>query len=468
MKRNETSLKNKGNSPLYPLLFLLAFALTAALVWGFAQRRKAGEYFAAAGEYMGSVSGNYIRCAGELQDNVREMETSLAKLRVSASERQTVLALEDVVRSSAASVSIMSRLPRTHEATEKLMVFLVRTGDYARCLSRRVLSGERLPAGDVEALESMYECCSQLALSLRSAAENGELPTDMLEPSGYYADGENGFAFTPDTDSAETVPEYPTLIYDGPFSESTEKAAPKGLNGGEVSEDEALAIAEKLIGTELSARELSPGRIPVYLLEGEAEGVPVGAAVTVTGGRLLWFMRGAAADEEAPSGGAPGALPDEAEYEKLVSAAKAFLGACGYEDMAPSYSLYYDGMALFSFIWERDGVRVYNDLVKVWLDRMSGEVIGLDANNYLFSHRERHIPAPALTEDRARSLASARLEVDSAALALIPLTPNVEALCYELHGYCGGEEYAVYINALTGAEEQIFLIVNDGTGKTAV
>lgn len=443
---------------------LLIAALAASLAWGMKQRARAEEYFTAAGEYMASAYRVYERCANELADNISDMDASFAKLSVCASEEQTVLALEDVVRSSAASVSIMSRLPRTHPATEQLMRFLVRTGDYARCLSRRVLAGERLGEYDVSALESLYGACSELVGSLHKAIIEGEIPMDDLESGGFYEDG--GQSFTPSgmkpADGSETFGEYPTLIYDGPFAESTEKAVPYGLGEGDVTEEAALETACRLAGAELSPAGVSSGRIPVYLFTGEDNGASVSAAVTVTGGRLLWFMR------DIGSAGEASGEPGEEEYGALVNAASAWLESAGYESMKPSYSLCYGGAALLSFVYDLGGIKVYNDLVKVWVERGSCRVIGADANNYLFSHRERLLPEPVITEGEALALAGERLEVDSVSLALIPLSPSVEALCRELHGYCRGEEYVVYINVLNGREERIFRIVNDGTGKAAV
>jgi len=459
---------------------LLAVAFAAALAWGFSQRAKAEEYFYAAGEYMDAAHSVYERCAGELADNIYDMQTELSKLRIAASARQRVLALEDIGRSGAAAVSVMSRLPRTHEATEELMTFLVRTGDYARCLSRRVLAGDELSSRDLDQLEALYACCASLADDLQTAVQGGGLSLDVLEPEGYYADGGDNTGLLAVREeraassggSGGTAPEYPSLVYDGPFSESTEKASPKGLTGSEVTMDEALAEAIKLTNAQLAPQGISQGKIPYYLFEGErADGTAVTAAVTIKGGHLLWYMSSDAANgsddsqSEQPQGGyieSPTHTDGDGNCDRMISASQEFLASCGYDDMAPTYVVYYSGAALLSFVWQYEDVRVYNDLIKVWVDTESMEVVGIDANNYLFSHRQRHLPKAELTAEEARGNASKRLSIDASPLALIPLTPNVEALCYELHGFYGDGEYLVYINALTGAEEQIFRVLGEG------
>ena len=59
------------------------------------------------------------------------------------------------------------------------------------------------------------------------------------------------------------------------------------------------------------------------------------------------------------------------------------------------------------------------------------------------------------------------LDAESIDLAkqLIPITVETERLCYEFKGRCGEDEYIVYIDAQTGAEQQIFVIINTENGQ---
>ncbi|OTA40311.1 MAG: hypothetical protein A6D92_19620 [Symbiobacterium thermophilum] len=91
-------------------------------------------------------------------------------------------------------------------------------------------------------------------------------------------------------------------------------------------------------------------------------------------------------------------------------------------------------------------------------------MLGVDARQYLTNHRRRTLPRPRLTPDEARSRLNPHLEVSRVQLALIPDAAGTgEVLTYEFQGKIGDEVYLVYINAETGAEEQILqLIVTDG------
>ena len=49
-------------------------------------------------------------------------------------------------------------------------------------------------------------------------------------------------------------------------------------------------------------------------------------------------------------------------------------------------------------------------------------------------------------------------------LALLPVSPSREALCYEIRAALEDSEYLVYINAENGGEELILKLTEDGMG----
>lgn len=157
---------------------------------------------------------------------------------------------------------------------------------------------------------------------------------------------------------------------------------------------------------------------------------------------------------------------DEAESEKLRQAAEKRLKELGFENMEANYAQYYDGCAVINFAAIQNDVILYSDLVKVWVDRDTLQVIGMDARNYWMSHVERDIPTEGLvSEDEAKGMLSSNLEVKSVRLALIPLTVNTEKLCYEFKGVYRETSYIVYINAQDLTEEQVFKIIDSDSGQ---
>ena len=437
-------MKISKNIFTYTVPVLLAAGLAVSVVWGRAQKARADGLNEVAEKYVSTCVSACARCGSELKDTVYDMSVSLEKLRALSSRSQRVLALEDIVRGSAEAEKLLTRLPRSQVENMGLEAFLVRIGDYARSLSRRLLAGEELDQTDEEQLESLIDAVTGLASRLEEMVLNGEMPVGT-EEFDYY-----------DTDGESEDPEYPTLLYDGPFSESNETAEPLGLVGEEGTSEDAKRRAEELLGVSLEPAGETEGRIPTYDFTGEGFDV----SITKTGLFVLFVMG-------APSGDGNG-MPSEEEYGEFVDKGKVFLSLAGYDGMEPTYSECTGGTVLISFAWSADGVTVYNDLVKVWLDRETGGIVGLDARSYIFSHRERDIPEPKLTKDEARAAVSQRMEIGSSRMALIPVSSQREELCYEFRGKCGEREYLVYINAVTGTEEQVFIIVSDENGERAI
>lgn len=158
--------------------------------------------------------------------------------------------------------------------------------------------------------------------------------------------------------------------------------------------------------------------------------------VTKKGGHLLWMV------------------PEHASFaqsltaEECIRRGEAFLTAHGYGEMEQNHYQLYDGLAVINFVALQDGVLLYPDLVKVQVRMDTGEIVGMEANNYLMNHTVRTGLSPALTETQARQRAGDRLKVKNVRLCVIPYR-NEERLCYELTGYRDDQEFRVYLDGNT-------------------
>ncbi len=413
----------------------------------------------------------------ELHDNVNDMQAALLKLHVTASSSRHILLLSDIWRLSAAAVANMATIPVSHVDTFELNTFLVRAGDYANTLIQRILGGGVMGEEDYAQLDELYEASVRVGNEIKDRLDRDDFPTSLGAPDDSYymqagasaqddASGaqaqqaEDGQAEA-DTDK-ENISDYPTLIYDGPFSESNEKAEPRGLPEGEIDESGALQKAlEWLGGGELSATGYEDGVVPAFGFAGtDAEGREVDITVTKRGGAVLRMMGQSA-------GGADG-IPEDSVAKQLSERALAYLEQRGYQGMEPTYAQFYNGVAVFNFAATQDDVILYADLIKVYVEQASGVIIGVDATNYLMSHTQRELDTPAIDEAQAAYAVCDGLEVQSTRLALIPKTASTEVLCYEFKGDCRGQHFIVYINARNGAEEEIYQVIDSEQGKLVV
>jgi germination protein YpeB len=385
--------------------------------------------------------------------------------------------------------------------------FLVRLGDYSQSLTKKIMHGQPILDEDRSQLEALHNACAGLSQRMRQKLENGEFSVALIDTDGYFSaslpnesEGTTGPAETgagntqgpeasagggqQNNNSSGTETEqskdraegpkgageneqegqqkYPVLIYDGPFAESVDKLQPKGLRGKDVSSDEAMQTALKIAGdAQLTYSGESQSTIAAYNFSGSyPDGRFVEVSVTKKGGDILWFM-------SAATGGAEG-VPDKNTADGYKKSAAEFLKKNGFGDMQSAYAQFYSGICLINFAAVQNGVILYSDLVKVWVDRETSKIVGLDARNYRFSHTWRDLPQLKISKQEATDLLSENLEVKDVQLALIPITPQTEKLCWEFKGTFSGESYIVYINALTGDEEQIYRIIDSESGQLVI
>lgn len=388
----------------------------------------------------------------QTQDNLNDMETDLSKLQVVSSQKQQCILLSRIWRLSASTTTALAQLPATHPDNGSLMQFVTRAGDYCNSLFESLLSGGRITADDEAQLESLRQKCGELADELRRAVEDGAYPDwNLPEDGGFYAQ----------TKDEGDITEYPQLIYDGPFSESHESAEARGLTGAAISESEAKKRAEALLPSiSLQSMGEVPGTIPCYMFSGEDANGEVYVSITKTGGHVLSFMRQPTGDSWEK--------PTDAESQALHAVAQAFLTEQGYGEMEPSYAQYYAGEAVLNYAAIQDGVILYADLIKVYVDRESREVMGMDAQNYYMSHRARTLTEAVLTEEEAKEAADGKFEIQQVKLALIPKTAQTEILCYEIKGIKDGTYFIVYVNVENGNEEEVFKVIDSSEGDLVI
>ena len=184
------------------------------------------------------------------------------------------------------------------------------------------------------------------------------------------------------------------------------------------------------------------------------DGLVLNAEVTQQGGQMLWIM------------------PEHASFEprltleECTQSAQRFLQRHGYAPMEASDYQVYDGMAVIRFAALQDGVLLYPDQLKLQIRMDTGEVVGLEANQYLMNHHQRTGLEPGLTQEEALKRVSPQLSVEKVRLCVIPEGEG-ERLCYEVKGSGDQQTYLIYIDAATGEEAEVLMMVDGAEGPLA-
>lgn len=132
--------------------------------------------------------------------------------------------------------------------------------------------------------------------------------------------------------------------------------------------------------------------------------------------------------------------------------------------MKPTYYLKQGGAVTVNYAYEQENVTIYPDLIKVKIALDNGEVLGMETSGYLNNHTERTIEKPEISMEEAKASLNKKIEITSEGLAIIPTEWNTEIFCYEFKGKVDDTDFLVYINAKTGKEENILVIIDTPNG----
>lgn len=387
-----------------------------------------------------------------------DIEVNLQKLLIASGASQSVTLLGETALLAQHVETGLSRLPLSAQAASGAMKFAGQMGEYVMTLATQVSGGGALSTDDERQIESLLAACQGLNAHLLSVGERlyTEPMTELEDTDALYAQEAQGWQ--DDAIAGESDIPYPSLIYDGPFSDGRTDGPPKGLTGERITREQAREAAARYASTtpdRVADAADSGGAFEAFGFTAAAQDGNISVQVTGQGGHLLWMM------------------PETAEFEPRVSqedclrAAQVYLADAGFGEMERCFVQQYDGMVVANFAAVQDGVLLYPDQVKVQISMATGAVVGAECSQYLMNHERRLHLAPKLTHEQAQQTLSSRLNVRGARLCVIP-TDAGEALCWEYEGEFAGETYFVYVDAQTGVATQMLRVTRTQDGETAI
>jgi len=381
-----------------------------------------------------------------LVSTAEKINTGLIKLRISNDPHKSGELLSDLWRNTAEAAALTDQAMLSDESRLELESFINVVGDYAHALEVKLNRGEAPDEEDRRQLELVSQTMENIVEKLNYARENGY--SEDMDLDIFFAEQQQSFA----------AEEYPRLIYDGPFSESVRERKPRGLVSYSVTEQKALKVAENFAEKELFPVQHTDGTVlPFYNFEDETGNVRV--SVTKQGGEVLYYKNQIETDGLS-------VLPTQKRISELEGYAEDFLEERGYSDCSVGWKNYYNGMAVLEMVPEtEEGILLYPDIIKLWIDLQSGSVMGMDTRSYLMNHTEREFPMVKITREEAEAKLSDKLEVKDRFTAVIPKNDGTECLCYGFFCEEKEQEVLLFLNTETGAEEDILVVVREHAGE---
>lgn len=446
---------NKRHIVIYSVLGAVIVFLAA--MWGGCEMKK--------DKLTTAVNNAYDKAFFELSDYVNEIDVLLTKAQLAATPAQLASISNEIFMQAAEAKSCFGELPQNKINLEKTAKFLSQVGDYTYVLSQNMINGTNISDEEYTTLGKLNDYAHELSCGLETMQQriyNGEIKFKSAESDGIATSVFASEDIFKDLEKVEkSFDGYPSLIYDGPFSEHIENAESQMLkNAPDITEKMALKRAKQFMGEEGKklefSTEMTNTAIDCYIFESDTEDGQLSVAVTKKGGYVMYFIKSRDVKEM------------NFDKEAATAIAHNYLTEHGYFDMMNSYYEITDNIATINFAYSQDGVKMYTDLIKVRVALDNGEVTGIECKGYLMNNKSRGNLTPQISPTEARACISNHLNVSDPTVAVIPKNSLREVLCYEFHGTYKNKNFIIYINAENGREEEILLLLESETGVLTV
>lgn len=414
-------------------------------------------YYNESNYYKRQLENNYQQTLTELSEYMSNIESTLGKGIYAATDTMVSDISANLWRESSGAKSAMSKLPLSDLNLQTTYKFLSQVGEFSIALNKKISAGGKITPEEHETLVQLCEYAKGFSKSIQdmvSFYSSNESIIGNMKNFGTDAQTQPMGLKTGFTSTEDSLTDFPSLIYDGPFSDHLINQVPQFIkDDAEITRDEAQRIASSIngipVGT-LSYEGNEDSNMSCYTFADETKTI----AVTKKGGKLCYVLNNTAPKEQRIS------------VEEAIIAAQTFLNSSSYQSMTTTYYAINENICIVNFAYQQDNVTCYTDLVKVGVSMADGSIVSMDARGYISNHTARNLEKPASSAQQCQNVLSTYLEVLGCKLALIPTDAGNEVLTYEFHcrSRATGEELLVYVNTKTLKEAQILFMLYTDNG----
>jgi spore germination protein len=419
-------------------------------------------------DYRNYLQGEYSKNMYELINAVTNIEDDLSKSAIAGTRDQYIIIFQEIFRNATRANDRLHSLPIAQETLNETSKFLSQVGDYCFTLVKNSTEGKEPTDEDFSNIDRLkqqsYQLKEDLNLMLLDVNEGrvkwGEIRKKV---SGVLAKEDESLISNKFRSIQKQVAQYPSLIYDGPFSDNVLEIEPKVKNLPTVTQQQAEDTVKKILGSDkvekIELRDVGgQTRIESYsfkvAMKGYGEGENVVCEISKHGGKVVYLLDNRRLNKPT------------IDAEKSAELGAKLLNDIGYASMVPTYKMTYEDSVVINYIYKANDVIVYPDQIKLKIAMDDGSIIGIESEKYLVSHDEnRNIPTAKVSVDKAKEKVSKRLQINSTKLAVIPTETDKEILCYEFQGTYNDDNFIVYINAENGEPQRILKIINTPNGQ---
>lgn len=403
------------------------------------------------------ISVTQQRALSSLSESFDNIESNLNKASF-AGTGEMLAEISQELRSDAGTAKwALSILDSGDTQLFNVYKFLSQVGAYSASLAEKLDSGEKLQQKDSDTLASLMNYSKTLSNQftyMNDMMDSGAFSFEEIEDTVSYAAAKDapGLSYlSASSDAEQSVTDFPTLIYDGPFSDNVLKKESELLKSSQsVSADAAKEKAASILGVDknsLTENSGQDGKLAAYCFY--VNGFHI--AITKNGGYLSYIIGDSFSGAEKTDG------------EQAVESAKKLLEKAGYKNMKETYYATIDGICTVNFAYMQNDYICYTDLIKVSVSLDTGYVVSMDASDYLMNHIERDIPQNEAEVEKAALKINPLLKIKGTKKAVIPTEYGSEQYAYEFLCTDGKNDALVYIDTVSLEENEILLLLySDG------
>ncbi len=392
------------------------------------------------------------RALTQLGTYLDDINLNLQKCMYSQSKEMLSDVSSKLWRSSASAKENLSEITDGNTQVSGVYKFLSQVGEYTLSLNEQLASGKQLSKEDSDNLNALLNYSKELSDGINyliSQEENGLLDFEEIKSTLQNEGRASVYLGDELNDANQSLEDYPTLIYDGPFSDHiNNKKSALIENAEEVSQEKAREKASAFIGVDKESLQFlskTENNLSTYTFYNGDYTV----SVTQKGGLVCSMLTSMYASEIKLS------------QKEAVKKATEFLNKKGYTKVKESYYSTTDGICTINFAYYDMGITYYTDLIKVSVALDDGKITAFDATGYIMNHVNRSLPNDIkYTIDQGKELLKNDLKLISSKKVFIPTEWETEVYAYEYHCKASdGNEILVYIDPTTGEETQILILL---------
>lgn len=401
--------------------------------------------------YRVQLENSYMKSFYEMVDNVNSLEVDLSKIVATNNITSQRELLSGIYETCMVGVTNVNNLPISNEKLTEINSLLNTTGGFSYSLLLNNYKGNLITEKDYKQIESIYNSVVALRYDINEYVAKLKYDYNILDEINFKDSSGSEFS-AGFTGSESASKETPTLIYDGPFSDSVVNREIKGLENKNYTLEEVYNyLSQIFVDKDIEYLGDTNGKFETFNFKISSV-VELYVSITKKGCVLLDISAFGSGEGKTIS------------TEEGIELAEGFASSLGFENM---YQVWYQQTGNILYVNLApivNRVIYYPDLIKVKVDLSMSSVVGWEAVNYATNHIERTFTSSIGILD-AMSNVSSLMSITERNLCIIPDKFVGEISAYEF--ICTWENYTyyIYIDANTGEEVNILRVIDTSNGQ---